>query len=436
MTMKIPVKFPYSLRIILGIGICLALAPGSVLGTLAAAQATAAAASQTGTVKAISGTTLTIVTAAGQQFTIDAAGAERILQIEPGSKDLTSAKVIQLSGIGVGDHVLVSGKAGAAPTTIAATRLILMKAADLAQEHAAEQADWQRNGSGGIVSAVDPGTGTLTVASGTRKIQVQTSGTTIFRRYASDSIKFEDAQPGTLAQLHPGDQMRVRGTKSPDGMSIAAKEIVSGTFTDVAGLLSTVDAAAGTVTLKDLTTKKTVTVKITANSDLRALPPATAAMFVTRVRGQGGQGGQSRPGGGQGGAPQGGGGQGGPQGGGQGGPQAGGQGGPGGQRGPGGGARNMDLSQMMTQFPVTSLSAMKKGDAVMIVASQSDPTSNSLTALTMLSGVEAILTAAPTATLGPVGGGGGGGGGDGGGGDGGGFGGGGGGGFGGGPGGI
>ncbi len=428
--MKTPVNVPYHLRMILGMSLCLALAPVGLLGTFAAAQATAAAASQTGTVKAISGTTLTIVTAAGQQFTIDAAGAEKILQIEPGSKDLTSAKVIQLSGIGVGDHVLVSGKAGAAPTTITATRLILMKAADLAQEHAAEQADWQRNGSGGIVSAVDPGTGTVTVAAGTRKIQVQTSGTTIFRRYASDSVKFEDAKSGTLAQLHPGDQMRVRGTKSPDGMSIAAKEIVSGTFTDVAGLLSAVDAAAGTVTLKDLTTKKTVTVKITANSDLRALPPATAAMFVTRARGQGGApGGPGR----QGGAPQGGGGQGSPQGG-QGGPQAGGQGGPGGQRGQGGGARNMDLSQMMSQFPTTALNALKKGDAVMIVASQSDPTNNSLTAITMLSGVEAILTAAPTTTLGPVGGGGGEGGA--GGGEGGGFGGGGGGGFGGGPGGI
>jgi Cu/Ag efflux protein CusF len=290
-----------------------------------------------------------------------------------------------------------------------------MKAADLAKEHAAEQADWQRNGAGGIVSAVDQGTGNITISSSARKIQIQTSGTTIFRRYASDSVKFEDAKSGTLAQLHTGDQMRVRGTKSADGLSIQAKEIVSGTFVDVAGLLTVVDAVAGTVTLKDLTTKKTVTVKVTANSDLRALPPATAATFVTRTRG--GQGGPVGAGGGAAGAGggaagaggrQGGGGQGGgAQGGGQG-AQAGGQRGPGGPGGPGGGARNMDLSQMMSRFPAASLSALKKGDAVMIVASQSDPSSSTLTAVTMLSGVETILTAAPTTTLGPVGGGGGG----------------------------
>ena len=64
---------------------------------------------------------------------------------------------------------------------------------------------------------------------------------------------------------------------------------------------------------------------------------------------------------------------------------------------------------MMPRFPTTSLSSLKKGDAVMIVASQPDPSSGSLTAVTMLTGVEAILTASPTTTLGPVGGGGGGG---------------------------
>ena len=64
---------------------------------------------------------------------------------------------------------------------------------------------------------------------------------------------------------------------------------------------------------------------------------------------------------------------------------------------------------MMPRFPATTLSVLKKGDAVMIVASQPDPSSSVLTAVTMLTGVEAILTAAPTTTLGPVGGGGGGG---------------------------
>ena len=105
-----------------------------------------------------------------------------------------------------------------------------MKSSDIAQKHQMEQADWQKRGTGGIVSAVDAGTGTLTVSVGAKKIAVDTSSKTQFRRYAGDSVKFEDAKPGTLAQIQPGDQLRVLGTKSDDGSSIQAEEIVSGSF--------------------------------------------------------------------------------------------------------------------------------------------------------------------------------------------------------------
>ena len=45
-----------------------------------------------------------------------------------------------------------------------------MKAQDIAQQHATEQADWQKRGTGGLVSAVDEGTGTLTVSIGAKKV--------------------------------------------------------------------------------------------------------------------------------------------------------------------------------------------------------------------------------------------------------------------------
>ena len=48
-------------------------------------------------------------------------------------------------------------------------------------------------------------------------------------------MKFEDAKPGTLAQIQAGDQLRVPGTKSEDGSSILAEEMVSGSFKNLAG---------------------------------------------------------------------------------------------------------------------------------------------------------------------------------------------------------
>ena len=51
---------------------------------------------------------------------------------------------------------------------------------------------------------------------------------------------------------------------------------------------------------------------------------------------------------------------------------------------------------MLTQLPTETLSDLKVGDAVMIVASEPTPGSDKVTAVTMLSGVEPILAATPS----------------------------------------
>lgn len=357
---------------------------GAVLMAQAPAAAPAAAARQLGTVTAVAGNSLTLKTDAGQEVAISVADGVRILQLAPGSTDLKTAQAIALKDIAVGDRVLVNGKAGDTAGAFAASRVILMKSGDIAQKHEMEQADWQKRGTGGIVSAVDAGTGTLTIAVGPKHVAVNTSGKTQFRRYAGDSVKFEDAKLGTLAQVQAGDQLRVLGVKSDDGSSIQAEEVVSGSFKNLAGLIATIDAGSGTLTLKDLATKKTVTVAITANSNVRTLPPQAAAMFAARAKsgatGAGGAGGGAAQGGGQ--------------------ADASGGGRPGGAGRTAGG----DLSQMVSRLPNKTIADLKVGDAVMIVASQSDPGNTTVTAVTLLSGVEPILAAtpgAPSMTLSP-----------------------------------
>jgi hypothetical protein len=347
----------------------------------AAAAAPAPAARQLGTVTTIAGSSLTLKTDAGQEVVVSVPDGARILQLAPGSTDLKTAQTIALKDIEVGDRVLVTGKAGDSANSFAAARVILMKSGDIAQKHETEQADWQKRGTGGIASAIDAGTGALTITVGAKKVAVTTSGKTQFRRYAGDSVKFEDAKPGTLAQIQPGDQLRVLGTKSEDGSSIAAEVVVSGSFKNLAGLIATIDAANGTLTLKDLATKKTITVTITANSNVRTLPPQAAAMFAARAKGAGAGSGASG-----GGSPQ------------PAGQQSAGQGDASGGGRPGGGGRSAggDLSQLVSRLPNKTIADLKVGDAVMIVASQSDPGSAKVTAVTLLSGVEPILAATPS----------------------------------------
>lgn len=364
------------------------------LGATAVAQAPAAApARQIGTVKAISGSTLTLAADGGAQVSVTVADGARVLQLAPGSTDLKSAQQIALSDVAVGDRVLVTGKSGD-DGSFTAARVILMKSTDIAQKNEAEKADWQKRGSGGLVSAVNGST--LTISAGARKIQVETTAVTKFRRYAGDSVKFEDAKPGTLGQIQVGDQLRVRGDKSEDGSTLQAEEIVSGSFKNLSGTIATINAETGTLTLKDLTTKKTMTVSVTANSDVRKLPPEMAARFAARQRGEAAVGGAAQAGGagGAGAHPQGAtapagaavvGAQHGP-----------GMGGPGSSAGGPGRSAGGDLSQMLSRLPTQTLADLKVGDAVMIVASESAPGSDKVTAVTMLSGVEPILAATPS----------------------------------------
>ena len=76
------------------------------------------------------------------------------------------------------------------------------------------------------------------------------SDQTKFRRYAPDSVKFADAKPSKLDEISVGDQLRARGAKTPDGLAIAADEVVFGTFLTTAGSVVSVDAAAKEITIQ------------------------------------------------------------------------------------------------------------------------------------------------------------------------------------------
>lgn len=342
---------------------------GLVAGVLLVAPAVLlaqAAPAVSGTVKASAANSLTVTSAAGADVAVSVGDATKVLQVPAGSKDLKAATPIALTDIVNGDKVIVSGTAGDDAASLHARRVIVMKSADIAQSRAADEAAWQHGG-GGLVKAVDPAAKSIVVSSGTKTLTITTTPTTKISRYAGGSVRFEDAVGSTFSSIQPGDQLRVRGTKSAEGDSIQADAIVTGSFRNFSGLLTAIDATAGTVTLKDLATKKTVTVAVTASSDLRRLPAQAAARFAARAGGT--------PVGPTGSAP---------------GSSAAGAGGPAGNTRAG-----QDLSQMLQRLPTETLGSLKVGEAVMIVASQTAPDAPQTTAVTLLAGVEPILQASP-----------------------------------------
>jgi hypothetical protein len=127
----------------------------------------------------------------------------------------------------------------------------------------------------------------------------------------------------------------------------SAERIVSGSFRQIAATISSMNAEAGEIVVKDLATKKTLTVRIDSDSTMRKLPPAMAAALARRY---------------QPGAPKG-----------------------------------EETGQMLDRLPAMPLSELKRGDAIMLSTTMgSDPAR--VTAVMLLAGVEPLLTASPTAT--------------------------------------
>jgi hypothetical protein len=349
----------------------LALCIGLGIGMAAAQQQPAPGnvVRKVGTVKAIAGKTVTLKIDSGSDVNIILQDSTSLRQLPPGKKTLADALPLQVQDIHVGDRMLAAGKPSDDGQSITAVTIVVMKQADLAQQQQHDREDWQKRGVGGIVTAIDASAGMVTISvTPTYNIVIQTSPKTAFLRYAPNSVKFSDATKGTFDQIKNGDQLRARGDRSEDGKQVTAEEVVSGTFRNIAGTVISVDAAENTMNVMDLITKKPVTVKITPDSQLRKLTPQMAMGLAMLVKG--------RP---EGAAPP---------------AQS-----DSGATGPAAGARRNgppDLQRMLGRVPTVALADLQKGEAVMIVSTQGEG-ATPVNAITLLAGVEPVLTASSSA---------------------------------------
>jgi hypothetical protein len=386
-------------RIVL-VALC-SLAPLS-MGPLAETNPVPQAAAQqksppaVGSVKAISADSLTLSTDSGTEIKIQLTADVKFVRVPPGSKDLKEAVPIQLSDLQPGDRILVRTKPGQDASSLVATSIVAMKKGDIAEKQQKEREEWQRHGIGGLVSSVDPAHNAVTIktlsAAGAKDVVIRAGSNTILRRYAPGSVNFDEATVAPITEIQTGDQLRAHGARSADGAEFTADEIVSGSFRNIAGIVTGVNASAGTLTLNDLGTKKSVELKITQESQMKKLPDRMAQAIAMRLKGAGPSGaiGGAAPTGQSAAAPSPGGAA-----------QLPGQGaagsGPGGAGAAGGPRGGGDFQQMLSRLPASPLSDFQKGDAVMVVATSGQAGGPS-TVITMLGGVEPVLQASSGAS--------------------------------------
>jgi len=347
---------------------------------------------QVGAIKSIVGTTVTITTDSGAAAGVNVTPTTKIVRVEPGQTDLKNAVPLELKDLQVGDRVFIRWKASDTAQPINAIGIIVMKRADVDAKQQHEREDWQKRSVGGLVTAVDPATKTITISviaiGGKKSIIIDNTPKTVFRRYAPDSVKFDDAKVSSLDQIKPGDQLRALGTRNADGTAVDAEVVVSGSFRNIAGPILSVDPASNSITVTDLIAKKPVVVKISDQAQLRKLPPEVAQRIAFRLKAAAGGATQSGEA-----------------------PAAPGSGPPNGnpastspnapQGGPAGAARSGggqgDLQQILNRMPASTLADFQKGDVVMVVSTEGTD-SGGVSAITVVGGVDPILAASPSAS--------------------------------------
>ena len=264
-------------------------------------------------------------------------------KIAPGEKDLKKAEAIQVTDLAKGDRVLVTLE----PDSTRIRRIVVMPAKEIANRNDADRLDWQKRGVAGIVSAKSGSQITVTNTTLTGEVQTKISvtETTAIKRYAPDSVKFADAQPSKLADISVGDQVRARGEKSADGLTMRAQDVVFGTFLIEAGAIAAIDPETRQMKVKELGTNKLLTVKLTADSQLKqmfAMPQEMPA-------------GRALPG-----------------------------------RGPGGPPGGFDINQMIEHIPAVKLEDLKPG-ATVVITSTKGAKSGEITAILVLSNADMLI---------------------------------------------
>jgi len=284
----------------------------------------------------------------GEAVFLKLTSTTQVLRVPPGEKDLKKAEPIKIGDVASGDRVLVN----LTPAAFEARRIVVMSSSDIARRNEDDRQDWLQRGVAGIVAAKNGNEITLRKRSfqGEIKLTVTVDDKTTYKRYAPDSVKFDDANNSALAEVSVGDQLRARGERSDDGLKVKAGEVVFGTFVTKAGPITAVNVEAKEITVKDMATNQPLVIKLTPDSQLKKMPDMAG---MPGAAAGGGPPAGMRP-----------------------------------QGGAGGGAP--DVTQMLERMPPAKLEELKPGDTV-IVSSTKGAASGQVTAITLVSNAGVLV---------------------------------------------
>jgi hypothetical protein len=292
-------------------------------------------------------------TDAGSEVDVLFDDSTRFVRVAPGVTDLTNAASIAAADLEIGDRIRARGRSLDSGRLVAAS-IVVMSKSDIAKKRAAERAEWEKRGIGGVITALDPALNEITInrsaITGAKPLVIALKPGAVLRRYAPDSVRFDQARPCRFEDLQVGDQVKALGDADADGTRLTAEQLVSGSFRNIVGTVVSADPGQNSILITDLVTGRRVQAQLIADTALHRLPPEVARMMAVRLEGGGSRSEPSRQG------------------------------------------SNGDLQSAIELLPSISTADVKTGEAVILACTSStDPVR--LTVITLLAGVEPLLRA-------------------------------------------
>lgn len=326
--------------------------------------------------------TLTVKPATGDPLTLTIGDRSFILHLAPGETDLKKAEKLTINDLTMGEDLVATYQPSADHKTNDVRTILVRTKADVDAMVKKQDDDWRRRGTTANIASVNASAKTFIIKSGGKDVTVKSGDKAEYMRYSPDSAKMSDAKTSSVADMKPGDEVHVLGDKNADGTEITAEKVVFGTFPQIAATVKSINAASNEMVVTDLSNKKPITIRVASDSAMKKLPDMAAQALARRYGAARGGNAAAADSGDAAGAGRGAG--------------RGDGAGRGFGRGAGGG-RGGDIGQILNQAPAITLADLKPGDAIM-VKTTTGGANGPATAVTLLAGVEPILTAAPNST--------------------------------------
>lgn len=209
-------------------------------------------------------------------------------RVPPGEQTLKGAIKISPSEINKDDRLYARGVFSEDSRSVTARSVIIMAQTDILQKQERERSEWRKRGIAGKVTAISLSTQEITLLVSTREgkksITIEADSSSVrFRRYAPDSIKFDDTIPSSFSELKAGDQLRSLGERSADGARFRPEEIVFGSFRTLGGTVTAINNQTGEITINPISGGQPLIVTVGENSMMRRILPEVASAIVRQV---------------------------------------------------------------------------------------------------------------------------------------------------------